>query len=111
MTQDLYPFKRLIDFIFANSIETNINVYGKVGIGKSRLVFEVASYLKYRYHFSQGVYMLDLNNIHDLSYDLNKIINSAKSHTKNEKKDEMPNMQKVRSNASSKLKKAMKGTS
>lgn len=42
-------------------------------------MYEAASYLKYRYLFNKGVYMLDLNNIHDLKLDLDQIIKAVKS--------------------------------
>ena len=56
-----------------------INFHGKSGIGKTRHVYEAASYLKYRYLFNKGVYMLDLDNIHDLKLHLDQIIKAVKS--------------------------------
>ena len=56
-----------------------INFHGRSGIGKTRHVYEAASYLKYRYLFNKGVYMLDLDNIHDLKLHLDQIIKAVKS--------------------------------
>ena len=35
-------------------------MYGKKGVGKTRLVEEAAKYLGYRYLYNEGIYKIDL---------------------------------------------------
>ena len=107
MTSNYNVFSKLVDIIMSEHLKPehgNINVYGHVGIGKTRLVFEAASYLKHRYNFNKGVYMLDLNNIHDLSHDLGRIIKTI-NHSCPTLKTNNPSFDKIKSGASNKLNK------
>jgi len=40
-----------------------INIYGQRGVGKSRMVMEALYFLRYRYIFCSGIYMVDLKKV------------------------------------------------
>jgi len=42
-----------------------VNLYGSQGIGKTRLVHEVARYIKMRNIFNGGIYYIDFNNVYN----------------------------------------------
>lgn len=39
----------------------DINLYGDKGVGKTRLVQEVAMHLRFRLYFSSGIFRIDLS--------------------------------------------------
>ena len=71
MHQDLY-FTKLINLLVGNLPKNHefenlneINVFGSKGVGNTRLVQEVAMYLRYRYFYASGIYKIDLSNFKD----------------------------------------------
>lgn len=60
----------------------DINLYGDKGIGKTRLVQEVAMHLRFRLYFSSGIYRIDLSEQSDFEQ-VNTIINMLKINTSN----------------------------
>ena len=45
-----------------NQITKFLNIYGPKGVGKTRLVAQVAEYLRFRYMFGEGTIYIDLAN-------------------------------------------------
>ena len=61
----------------------DINLYGDKGIGKTRLVQEVAIHaFQFRLYFSSGIYRIDLSEQNDFKQ-VNTIINMLKINTSN----------------------------
>jgi nucleoside-triphosphatase THEP1 len=55
-------------------------VFGERGVGKTRLVIQVAEYLRYRYMFRAGVHYFDLSkmkNIDNISLICKKKVNKS----------------------------------
>ena len=42
-----------------------INLYGTQGIGKTRIIHEVARYIKMRNIFNGGIYYIDFKNVYN----------------------------------------------
>lgn len=76
-------FKRFLKLanLLTKSYEPNkakvsiINVFGREGRGRSKLVSEVAAYLRYRYYFPKGVFFIDMETSKSFIDDLNDIKN------------------------------------
>lgn len=52
-----------------NDLQKNIhhvNVFGEKGSGKTRIVMEVVRYMRYRYHYQQGIYRINLDGISEV---------------------------------------------
>jgi ABC-type uncharacterized transport system ATPase component len=66
-------------FKYLKSIETKIlNIFGKTGVGKSRFCEEIAFYMHIRYHYLDGIYIIDIDqksNIKKIKPLISKILN------------------------------------
>lgn len=43
----------------------SINLFGPIGSGKSRMIHEVVEFLRFRYYFGAGVFIIDMKIVKD----------------------------------------------
>lgn len=55
----------------------SINIYGQPGTGKTSFVRECVRYLRYRYSFANGIYVVDMNKVQDFA-DIHEMLNNLR---------------------------------